>query len=69
MPSRTPTRNTTNKTTTTNSELADQLSRLGLTRTAEDLDDFLARATKKRWSPRVLLEELAREEIAERERR
>ncbi len=67
MPSRTP---PTKKTTTTNNdELAAQLAALKLTRTAEDLDDFLARATKRRWGPRVLLEELARGEIAERERR
>jgi len=52
-----------------NTELVEQLARLGLSRTAEDLDDVLARASKRRWSPRVLLEELAREEIAERERR
>ncbi|MBW8018021.1 MAG: hypothetical protein FVQ82_17770 [Planctomycetes bacterium] len=75
MPSRTPPKNKTTRTTTNTTmknhrdELADQLARLGLTRTAEDLDDFLARATKKRWPLRVLLEELAREEIAERERR
>jgi DNA replication protein DnaC len=50
-------------------ELAEQLHALGLLRTAEDLDDFLARATKQRFSPQVLLEELARQEIAERERR
>jgi DNA replication protein DnaC len=50
-------------------ELADDLAALRLTRTAEDLDDFIARATKRRWSPRVILEELAREEIAERERK
>jgi DNA replication protein DnaC len=50
-------------------ELAEQLRALGLLRTAEDLDDFLARATKQRWSPRVVLEELVRQEIAERERR
>jgi DNA replication protein DnaC len=62
MPSRTPR-------TTKNDELAAQLAALKLTRIAEELDDFLARATKRRWSPRVLLEELAREEIAERERR
>jgi len=66
MPSRTP-RTTTP--TTKNDELAAQLAVLKLTRIAEELDDFLARATKRRWSPRVLLEELAREEIAERERR
>ena len=56
-------------TTKQKTELAEQLHGLRLPRTAEDLDDFLARATKLRWSPRVLLEELARQEIAERERR
>ena len=56
-------------TTMKKTELAEQLHALGLLRTAEDLDDFLARATKQRWSPQVLLEELARQEIAERERR
>lgn len=55
--------------TPTTTELAGQLQALRLTRTAEDLDDFLARATKRRWSPRVVLEALAREEHAERERR
>jgi DNA replication protein DnaC len=68
MPSRTPTALPTTK-TMKNAELDLQLARLGLTRTADDLDDFLARAIKRRRSPRVLLEELAREEIAERERR
>jgi DNA replication protein DnaC len=66
MPSRRP---PTATTTNHNSELAEKLAALKLTRTAEDLDDFLARATKRRWGPRVLLEELAREELAERERR
>jgi len=56
-------------TTMNKSELAEQLHALGLLRTAQDLDDFLARATKQRFSPQVLLEELARQEIAERERR
>ena len=55
--------------TTNQTELAEQLRTLGLLRTAEDLDDFLARATKQRFSPHLLLEELARQEIAERERR
>jgi DNA replication protein DnaC len=70
MPSRSPktTPQPTSKTATT-TELARQLEALRLPRTAEDLDDFLARATKRRWSPRVVLEELAREEHAERERR
>ena len=57
----------TKKTTTT--DLANQLEVLRLTRTAEDLDDFLARATKRRWGPRVVLEQLASDECAERERR
>ena len=56
-------------TTMKKTDLAEQLHALGLLRMAEDLDDFLARATKQRWSPQVLLEELARQEIAERERR
>ena len=34
-----------------------------------ELDDFLARATKARWSPRQMLEQLAQAEIAERSRR
>jgi hypothetical protein len=73
MPSRR-TRTTTTqtpKTTTTkgNAELVDQLSALKLTRTAADLDDFIARATKRRWSPHVILEELVRQELEERERR
>lgn len=62
MPSRTPT-------TMPRTELAERLHALRLSRTADDLDDFLARATKQRWSPHVLLEELARQEHAERERR
>ncbi len=56
-------------TTMKKTDLTEQLHALGLLRTAEDLDDFLARATKQRFSPQVLLEELARQEIAERERR
>jgi DNA replication protein DnaC len=56
-------------TTTQRTELASQLHALRLPRTAEDLDDFLARATKQRWSARVVLEELVRQETAEREHR
>ena len=67
MPSPSP-KTTTTKTDPT-IDLAAALEALRLPRTAEDLDDFLARATKRRWSPRVVLEELAREEHAERERR
>ena len=56
-------------TTTPTKQLAETLRTLRLLRTAEDLDAFLTRATKGRFSPRVVLEELARQESAERERR
>src|SRR5258708_2896648 len=38
--------------------LSDQLRQLGLVHTAADLNDFLARATQKRWSPVVKFERL-----------
>ena len=63
------TKPTTSKNLETTTDLAAVLRALRLTRTAEDLDDFLARATKGRWSPRVVLERLAADEHAERERR
>ena len=59
----------TSRTKTTKTELAKQLSALRLPRTAADLDDFLARATKGRWSAPVVLEELVRQELQEREQR
>ena len=59
----------TSRTPMTRTELAPQLTSLRLLRTATDLEDFLARATKGRWSPTVLLEEMARQELHERERR
>jgi DNA replication protein DnaC len=59
----------TSRTQTTRTELAEQLGLLRLPRTAAELDDFLARATKGRWSPSVVLEELARQELQEREQR
>lgn len=46
-------------------DLSTQLSRLGLRATAAGLDDLLARAAKLKWSPRQLLEELARSESAD----
>lgn len=49
--------------------LAEGLQALGLRRIAEDLADFLARATRSRWSPAVLLEELVRAEAQDRARR
>jgi DNA replication protein DnaC len=49
--------------------LPEALRSLGLRRTAADLADFLARATRSRWSPAVLLEELVRAEAQDRARR
>jgi DNA replication protein DnaC len=54
---------------TPNPELPRQLTQLGLRATAAGLDDLIARATRGRWSPRALLEEIARAEFAERGRR
>ena len=49
--------------------LADQLKQIGLRALPADLDDFLARAIKARWSPRQMLEHLAQTEIDEHSRR
>jgi DNA replication protein DnaC len=57
------------KTTPPNNTLAAQLQHLGLRALPEQLDDFLAHATKARWSPHQILEQLAQAEIAERARR
>lgn len=46
--------------------LRDQLRQLGLVHTASELDDFVARATQKRWSPVVQLERLVDAELAAR---
>ncbi len=58
-------------TTTThpNPDLAAQLRQFGLRAVPAHLDDFLARATKSRWSPRQLLEHLVEEESGDRSRR
>ncbi|MBI3302921.1 MAG: ATP-binding protein [Deltaproteobacteria bacterium] len=42
---------------------------MGLRTLGAELEDFLARATKGRWSPQEILEELARTEETERARR
>ena len=60
------TRETTMK---TNNSLSEQLGQIGLRSLPTQLDDFLARAAKARWSPHQLLEEVARAETAERSRR
>lgn len=49
--------------------LATQLRQIGLCAVPAQLDDFLARATKARWSPHMLLEQLTQAEAAERSRR
>lgn len=49
--------------------LTDNLRRLGLAHTADALNDLVARATQKRWSPIVLLETLAQAELEDRTRR
>jgi DNA replication protein DnaC len=50
-------------------DLPRHLAHLGLYATSDSLDDLIARATKGRWAPRQLLEEIARAELAERARR
>ena len=66
MPSAVPTPPTSPIATPT---LPEALRSLGLRRTAADLADFLARATRSRWSPAVCLEELVRAEAQDRARR
>jgi len=50
-------------------DLSHQLTRLGLRATSSGLNDLIARATKHRWSPATLLEEIARAESQDRARR
>jgi DNA replication protein DnaC len=59
----------TRTTTTPSHSLAAQLKQIGLHTLAGEVDDFLARATKQRWSPRQMLEHLAETEAAERAHR
>jgi DNA replication protein DnaC len=51
-----------------NDSLAFRLTQIGLKSMAQSLDDFIARATKARWSPHVLLEQLHKIESDERAR-
>lgn len=51
------------------SPLPDTLNSLGLRHTAAHLDDVIALATKRRWSPTQLLEYLVEQEHQERARR
>ena len=49
--------------------LETDLRRLGLNRTADDLNDLIAEATRKRWSATVLLEHIVAAELEDRQRR
>src|SRR5262247_781940 len=51
------------------SDLAQRLATLGLRATAGQLDDVVALATKRRWSPTQFLEHLVESEQQERTRR
>ena len=55
--------------TTPINNLSAQLRQIGLCAIPADLDDFLTRAAKARWSPHQLLENLVRAETEERSRR
>ena len=57
------------RTTIPSNSLAGQLQQIGMCAVPSELDDFLARATKARWSPRQVLEQLAQIEVDERSRR
>ena len=43
------------KTTTPTSNLNTKLEKIGLRAVAQNLDDFIARATTGRWAPRMML--------------
>ena len=57
------------KTLTPTDDLKAQLQQIGLAWTAQQFDDLVSRATTQRWSPRQLLEEIARSETADLARR
>jgi DNA replication protein DnaC len=57
------------KATTPSNSLSARLQQIGLRALPAQLDDFIAHATKSRWSPHQILEQLAQSEIAERSRR
>jgi DNA replication protein DnaC len=63
------TKTTTTTITTTSSNLSSKLQQIGLRALPAQLDDFIARATKSRWSTRQILEQLVKAEAAERSRR
>ena len=50
-------------------DAGDYLRRLGLNRTADELNDRIAEATRKRWSATVLLEHIVAAELEDKQRR
>ena len=60
---------TATQTTQTATELAAQLTNIGLRVTAAGLSDLIARATTQRWSPHMLLEQIAANEVSDKSRR
>jgi DNA replication protein DnaC len=56
-------------TTIPSNSLPAQLEQIGLRALPAQLNDFLARAAKSRWSPHQILEQIVQAEIAERARR
>ena len=57
------------KTIPPTSNLNSKLEKIGLRAIAQNLDDFIARATTGRWSPHLLLEQLSEMEADDRSRR
>lgn len=57
------------KTTPKTDNLKSKLDKIALRSISQNLDDFIARATTGRWSPHVLLEQLAAMEAEDRSRR
>ena len=55
--------------TTTTTTLATNLRRLGFNRTADDLNDLIAQAARKRSSATVLLEHIVAAELEDKQRR
>ena len=53
------------QTTNRSPELKEQLAKVGLLALADSVDDFLARASKARFSPRQVVEEVVRLELVE----
>ena len=56
-------------TTIASNSLSSQLQQIGLCALPAQLDDFIARATKSRWSTHQILEQLVKAEATERSRR